>query len=121
MKFTISGRLDGLNEYIRKNRANKYSGNSCKQLNEMHVKYAILNAKLPKVSKYPIKLKITWYEPNAKRDIDNIVFATKFIQDALVKNHVLKNDNQSCINKVEHDVKVDRQTPRIEVEILENG
>ena len=54
----------------------------------------IRQAKLKKVYKYPIALKITWYEKNKRRDVDNITFATKFIQDALVKCGVIENDSQ---------------------------
>lgn len=41
MKFTIPGRLDGLNEYTSSNRTNRYKANNEKKLNQMHVKYAI--------------------------------------------------------------------------------
>lgn len=34
----------------------------------------------------------TWYEPNCRRDLDNIAAAKKFIQDALIEANVLKND-----------------------------
>ena len=120
-KFTIYGRLDGLNEYTKANRSNKYKGNKTKQDNEFLVSLHIRQAKLKRVDKYPVTLKITWYEENKRRDIDNITFATKFIQDALVKCGVLENDGQKQINKVIHDVKVDKSNPRIEVEIIEVG
>lgn len=119
MKFIIQGRLDGLNEYTRACRGNKYGGNTMKKDNENAVILAIKQAKLTKVYKYPIALKITWIEPNSKRDIDNIVFASKFIQDALVKSGILENDSQKYINRLEHEVKTDRENPRIEVEIKE--
>lgn len=90
-----------------------------KQNNEFLVSLYIRQAKLKRVDKYPITLKITWYEENKRRDIDNITFATKFIQDALVKCGVLENDGQKQINKVIHDVQVDKNNPRIEVEIIE--
>lgn len=121
MKFTINGRLMSLNDYIRDNRTNKYKGAKTKRDNENNIIWAIREAKLSKIYKYPIKLKITWYEPNLRRDIDNIVFATKFIQDALVKTNVLKDDSQKYINKISHEVLIDRTNPRIEVEIIERS
>lgn len=120
-KFIIYGRLDGLNEYTKSNRSNKYKGNKTKQDNEFLVSLYIRQAKLKKVDKYPIALKITWYEKNKRRDIDNITFATKFIQDALVKCGILENDSQKYINRIEHNVSVDKDNPRIEVEIIEVG
>ena len=91
MKFIIPGRLDGLNEYTSSNRTNRYKANNDKKVNQMHVKYAIRKAKLSRVDKYPVKLKKAWYEPNKRRYIDNVVFATKFIQDALVNEGTLND------------------------------
>lgn len=119
MKIIIIGKLDGLNEYTRECRGNKYGGNTCKRVNEFMVIQAIYKAKLKRVTKYPIKLKITWYERNLRRDIDNICFAVKFILDALVKCAIIENDSQKYVNGIEHIVKVDKDNPRIEVEILE--
>lgn len=116
-KFIIQGRLDGLNEYTSANRSNRYKGNSVKRNNEKSVIFAIRQAKLKKIDKYPVSLEITWYEPNKRRDIDNITFAVKFILDALVKSGVLENDSQRYVNKISHDVQADKQKPRIEVEI----
>ena len=82
---------------------------------------SIRQAKLKKVSKYPVKLKITWYEPTKRRDVDNITFAVKFIQDALVKAGILENDGQKQVHEIEHIVLTDRDNPRIEVEILKGG
>lgn len=118
-KFIVYGRLSGLNEYIKANRANKYAGNEMKRKNENLISLYINQFKVKKVDKYPVKLKIAWYEPNRRRDVDNITFATKFIQDALVKSGVLKNDSQSCIDDVEHHVYVDKDNARVEVEIIE--
>ncbi len=117
--FVINGRLPSLNEYTSANRSNKYMGAKLKRDSEFAVKSSIRRAKLPKVDKYPIALKITWYEPNKRRDIDNIVFATKFIQDALVAEGIIKDDSQKYINKVIHSVYVDKYNPRIEIELIQ--
>ena len=120
-EFIIYGRLDGLNEYTSANRPNRYKGSQMKLKNESIVIEAIKRYQLKKIKKYPIKLKITWYEKNKRRDVDNITFATKFIQDALVKQGILVDDGQKYINKISHDVQVDKEYPRIEVELIENG
>ena len=119
MKFVIEGRLDGLNDYIRACRTNFYVGNDMKKKNQKTVKKAIKRAKLHNVTKYPIKLKITWYEPNSKRDIDNITFASKFILDELVKSEIICDDSQKYVSEIQHSVQVDKDKPRIEVEITE--
>ena len=117
-KFTHKGRLIGLNEYTSSNRANRYGANAQKKKIENDIIKSIRASKLAKVGKYPVKLKITWYEPNKRRDVDNITFAVKFIQDALVKAEILENDGQKQIHEIEHTVLTDRDNPRIEVEIL---
>ncbi len=117
-KFVIPFRLDGLNEYTRKNRSNKYAGHKTKLYNESFVYYSIREAKLQKITKYPVELKITWYEPNLRRDVDNITFAVKFILDALVKQGILENDSQKYVNKISHEVLVDKNKARVEVEII---
>ena len=119
MRFVIEGRLDGLNEYTRANRSNRYQGNSMKARNEKAVLWAIRAARLKPVEKYPVELQIAWYEPDRRRDVDNIQFAVKFIQDALVEAGILEKDSQKYVSKLSHEVKVDRKNPRIEVTIKE--
>ena len=119
MRFVIEGRLDGLNEYTRANRSNRYQGNSMKARNEKAVLLAIREARLKPVQKYPVELQIAWYEPDRRRDVDNIQFAVKFIQDALVEAGILEKDSQKYVSKLSHEVKVDRKNPRIEVTIKE--
>ena len=121
MRFVIKDRLPSLNEYIKECRGNKYSANLMKKRVENGIIFAIRQAKLDAPTKYPIKLKITWHEENKRRDIDGIVFAVKFIQDALVKAQIIPNDNQKYIDALEHEVAIDRENPRIEVEIIEKG
>jgi len=43
----------------------------------------------------------------------------KFILDGLVQAGVLSNDGWKQIGKVTHDFKIDRQNPRVEVELKE--
>lgn len=120
MKFIIPGRLDGLNDYTKACRANAYGGNSVKQRNEKSVIIAARQAKLNRVNKYPVHLKISWYEKNSRRDVDNIIFAQKFILDALVKIDVLENDSQKYVKGIAHEVAVNKEFPHIEVEIIES-
>ena len=116
-KFIITGRLDSLNDYTKACRANRYGANSMKKRNEAKVYEGIKRAGLTRADKYPINLNIIWYEPNRRRDIDNVTFATKFIQDALVKAGILEDDSQKYIVGVFHRVLVDKDNPRIEVEL----
>lgn len=117
-KFVIKGRLLGLNEYTSLNRTNRYKGAKSKAEQEKIIRLYVRMAKLRKLLN-PIKIAINWYEPNAKRDIDNITFATKFILDSLVHEKVIVNDSQRYVKEITHKVYVDKNDPRIEVELGE--
>lgn len=45
----------------------------------------------------PITLEFHWYEPNDKRDMDNVAFAKKFILDGLQTAGVITNDNPKWV------------------------
>jgi Holliday junction resolvase RusA-like endonuclease len=118
MKFDIPGRLPGTNEIIE---AAKLRGRNYKEYAVMKDTYtnmvAWLAKKLPKYEK--IKLVIIWYEPNEKRDIDNIAGGTKFICDGLVRAGTIPNDTRKHIKSIRHEFETDRDNPRVEVNIEE--
>lgn len=121
-KFTIPGRLDGLNEYTSANRTNPYKGGKMKHDNENTVIWAIRSQLRGIHINNPVMLKYDFYEPNKKRDLDNISsFAHKVIQDSLVKTEVLKNDGWNEIVGYLDQFYLDRKNPRIEVTIVEVG
>lgn len=121
----IHGRLAGANEYINKCRTNKFNAAKFKNEQEKIVRFGLMEAFKEKAKvrslNPPLKLTIHWYEPNSRRDIDNICFGTKFILDAMVRNEWLPNDNQRIVNQIVHHVSIDQRNPRIEVEVRENG
>lgn len=123
--FTIYGRLDDLNKYTGKNRSNRYAGAKMKEANENIIKHAALSERDILQAKFSGKVHITykWYEQNKRRDPDNIAFAKKFIQDALVDIGVLEGDGWRHIAGFTDEFYIDREKPRIEVVIseVENG
>lgn len=94
--FFIPRRLISLNEYIRLNRENRYGGAKEKKNIENEIIYSIKNSHLEDI-RQPCFIKFTWYEPNNRRDKDNVCFAKKFILDALQKSGKLENDNNKFI------------------------
>ena len=121
-KFTIPGRLDGLNEYTSANRANPYKGGKMKRDNESTVIWAIRSQLKDVHINKPVILKYDFYEPNKRRDLDNISsFAMKVIQDSLVKTNVLKDDGWDEILGFTTQFYLDKKNPRIEVTIVEVG
>lgn len=121
-KFTIPGRLNGLNEYTSANRTNPYMGGKMKKDNENAVIWAIRQQLKGAHINKPVILKYEFWEPNKKRDLDNVSsFAHKVIQDSLVKTGVLKNDGWNEIAGFLDQFYLDKKNPRIEVTIVEVG
>lgn len=120
MKLTIWGTLPGLNDFIEENRRNYHAGAKLKKEAQFLV---VLSAR-----KYlkrwrpagPVYMTYRWFEPNKKRDKDNIAAGgRKIIQDSLVEAGVLKNDGWNDIAGFRDEFYIDKKEPRIEVEIEE--
>lgn len=123
MRYTliIAGRLDNMNDYTSACRTNQYKGAKLKQKNENVVKQAIYEQLGRLRIKKPVRMLYKWYEPNKKRDLDNIsAFGRKVIQDALVDTRVLQDDGWKYVKGFQDEFYVDKGNPRIEVEIIED-
>jgi len=117
MKLIIEGRLPGLNEYIKAERGNKYSAAKLKQDTQTLIgSYIIGMYEMPQITE-PVIMHYLWVEPNTRRDKDNICFARKFIQDSLVEIGILQGDGWKHIIGFTDNFAVDKDNPRIEVEI----
>jgi len=117
MKLIIPGRLPGLNDMTDAARENKYASAQMKKEYTGLVAWCAKSARLPHFDR--VDLIVTWYEPNTKRDKDNIMAGQKFILDGLVMAGVLSNDGWKQIGDITHRFRVDRQNPRVEVELIE--
>jgi len=115
VKLKIPGRLPGLNEIIAA--AKEHFGSYANMKDEYTASIAWLAKKLPKYEK--VALIITWYEPDKRRDLDNIMAGQKFILDGLVAAGTIPNDSQKYVRGIIHRFKVDRKNPRVEVEIVD--
>lgn len=119
-KFTIPGRLEGLNSYTNANRANYQAGGKMKKICEDRVMSCIRQQLKGVHIEKPVLIYYHCFEKDNRRDGDNILScATKFVQDSLKNTHVLQEDNRKCIPHFYHDVSVDKGNPRIEVTITE--
>ena len=114
--------MPGLNEYINAERSNKYKASSIKRNVEKDLGFVIQNAlSLGKLHKHnkTCCLEIEWVEENNRRDGDNISFATKFIQDALVRNGIFPDDNRKYIDELHHTFKTEKGINKVIVKIKE--
>ena len=118
-KLIIKGKLPGLNELIDAERTHRQAGARLKRNAEERICWHI-KTQLRGHFERPVRLNYTFYEPNKKRDKDNISgFAHKVIQDSLVKSRILKNDGWNYIDGFTDDFAIDPKNPRIEVIIKE--
>ncbi len=116
-KLIIPGKLPGLNDLLHghwasrsktKAEAMKVVGWCCKE------------QKIAQVGKFATA-EIRCYEPNAKRDDDNVTGgAAKIILDALQNMGILAGDGRKYLRCVKHPADIDRNNPRIEVTIYES-
>ena len=119
-RLVIDGKLAGLNDYINASRANRNYGNRLKREAEDIVIISIYQQLRGLRIEKPVFMKYRWYEPNEKRDRDNVSsMGRKVIQDALVETRVLKNDGWNDVVGFSDEFYIDRNSPRIEVTIIE--
>lgn len=120
ISFTIFGRLPNMNDYSDAQRRNKYAGAKMKRQAQDNVLAVILAQLGRKRVNGRVMIKYTFYEPNRKRDMDNVsAFAHKVIQDALVELGTIENDGWKHIAGMHDLYFVDKKNPRIEVELIE--
>lgn len=118
--LTIPGKLPGLNDYIAAERTNRHKGAKMKVDSGNIVAVAIRQCMRGVRIEKPVEMHYTWYEPNKRRDKDNVSsFGRKVIQDALVSTGVLKDDGWKYVVGFSDRFEVDRENPRIEVLIRE--
>lgn len=114
--MVIHGTFPSLNQYIAAMNRNRHIGNKMKQDETDRVQWLATQVK-QKFTK--VQLTFRWYEKNRKRDLDNVAFAKKFILDGLVKAGVIPNDGWKNVVGFEDKFFVDKDNPRVVVEILE--
>lgn len=113
--FTIDGILMGMNKYSNAQRTHWTQGARVKKTQtDIVALSARLLEPIPETA-YPLSVIIRWYEPNRKRDPDNIASAKKFILDGLQKAGILKNDGWREISHFVDFFDVDKKNPRVEI------
>lgn len=120
MKLVIPCQLPGLNDYIGALDKSRHAGAALKKTTQRTVEWCAKSQLRKFRPTGKVWMKYTWYEPNKRRDKDNISsFGRKVIQDGLVKAGVLGNDGWKHIEGFSDHFQVDEKHPRVEVEIIE--
>jgi Holliday junction resolvase RusA-like endonuclease len=114
--FTITDTLPGMNEYTRANRTNFHTGSEMKRDAELVVWAGIASSR-PAKSRGRVRVHFEWFEPNRRRDPDNIRTGSKFILDGMVRAGVIEGDSQRFIAGLSDGFGCDNENPRIEVTV----
>ena len=116
----IPGRLPGLNEYVEAERRNRFKAAKMKRDAQDWVILCIKKTMRGVHITRPVYIRYYYVEPNRRRDMDNIDgYGKKVINDALVEAGVLRDDGWDEIRGIVPYFSVDKDNPRIIVEIEE--
>jgi Holliday junction resolvase RusA-like endonuclease len=113
MTYYIEYPFTFLNEYISAERSNRYKAAKIKR-DTTYAIYLMLRGK--EKIKTPCRLSFTWYIPNKRRDLDNIVLSKKFILDSMVKAGIIPNDNLTHIIGFQDEFKISNKIA-VEIEV----
>ena len=117
MKITIMGKLPSRNDAEKAARSGFNPGGAYKKQWTDFVAYQTVGQCAAPFEGIA-KASVTFYEPNQKRDQDNVISGLKYLCDGLVKAGVLKGDSPRYLRFESVRVEYDRDNPRIEVELI---
>ena len=113
--ITIKGELTDLNQYIKALNNHRFVGSKIKKEETERVYWECKEQKIKPVTKFPVKIHYRWYSPNARKDIDNVAFSKKFINDGMVMAGILPDDSRKYVSGFSDDFFIDKENPRVEV------
>ena len=115
MKIYINYEFMNWNDYINKERSNKFCASKIKKRDLDVVRYSTIGMQYK--GKYPVKITFRKYFKDKRQDLDNV--RIKGVLDGLVKCGVIKNDNLNVIQKLVLEPIFDKEKQGIEIEIEE--
>jgi len=120
IEISVSGKLPHLNEYIQKERSNRFMG---AKLKKDATELVVWQAKpyAGKITEYPVSVIMNWYVKKNRgkyADPDNIGFGAKFILDGLVHAGVLEDDTFRQIESITHQFEWDSTEDKVVVQLV---
>lgn len=121
MIIRIPTRFPNLNDYINRERANRFAGAKMKK-DWTRVAEAASTLALEMNDKYdgffPATIYITVFEPDNRRDVDNVsAFVNKVCLDGMVKAGVIPDDSRRYVKKIVNEVITVKNKEEVGVEI----
>ena len=117
-QIVIEGEFKTANEYIAAANRNRFVSAKIKADETARAQYAAIQSGVKSVTKYPVKVRFTWYRKTKRTDPDNISFAQKFILDGLVLAGVITDDAWNYISRIEHRFEL-CDNPCVVIDIME--
>lgn len=118
IKLVWKGRLPGLNDMIAAMNRNRFKGNELKQETQRDLRWEFLLQANGRKTAGKSLVTVHFFEPNARRDEDNVIAGCKYILDTLKGAEIIPDDSPKYVHLLP-EVFIDRKDPRIEIEIKE--
>lgn len=121
IKIIFHGTWRSANEIITDERKGRFVGAKAR---DEELSRAVAMAMIWKTTSkidFPITEKVDfafmWFAPNKRKDPDGLTWGKKVIIDSLVTAGILSDDGWENTGYITHDFDVDKDDPRVEVEI----
>jgi len=105
LTIKIESEVPTLNKVINIERKNRFAAAKLKATTEQNIIKCFLhavNTKIPEAA-YPIHTSYTWFRKDKRTDPSNVAFGIKYIEDALQKAGLIRNDGPNQIERISHE------------------
>lgn len=117
-KLEIPGTLPTLNEYVNKERTNRFAAAKVKKDTQEYIR-SFIPFGSPQF-KGAVVVSFRWVRPDMRSDKDNVAFAKKFILDALQEAEIIEKDSWRLCTPYDIGFAVNKQNPRTIVTITKD-
>lgn len=114
-KLEIPGTLPTLNEYVNKERTNRFAAAKIKKDTQEYIR-SFIPFGSPQFNG-AVVVSFRWVRPDMRSDKDNVAFAKKFILDALQEAEIIEKDSWKLCTPYDIGFAVNKQNPRTIVTI----
>ena len=109
--LVIDGTMKGLNDWRDAIQRSPHAGNDMARAAKKRVAALAREQRVPRFER-PVVVIFDWYEPNKRRDLDNVAgTGQKWVLDGLVAADVLPDDNADHVVGIQHWLHFDTLEP----------
>ena len=110
-QLVIDGLMKGLNDWRDVIHRSPHAGNDMAHSAKKRITALAREQRLPRFEG-PVVVTFDWYEPNLRRDLDNVAgTGQKWVLDGLVAAGVLPDDNMRHVVGLQHWAHIDPMEP----------